>query len=296
VEDTTYYDGKIALTAIQKLNEMAGKNQPFFLGIGFLKPHLPFNAPQKYWDLYSEEEIQLAENPFLPKNAPDAAYHTFGELRAYADIPKEGPVPDSTAFKLVHGYYAATSYVDAQIGKVLDELKRLGLDKNTVVILLGDHGWQLGEHGLWCKHSPFDNALRTPVILRASQPVQAKKIDQLVEFIDIYPTLCELAGIDKPSHLDGDSWAPLLNGNTKSWKDAVYARYVEADAVVTSRYIYTEWHDKNGELYGKMMYDHKKDPEENENIVDDKKYARKYDELKQLLDNRMKDYLYNGKK
>ncbi|MHC4742749.1 MAG: sulfatase, partial [Planctomycetota bacterium] len=156
VPDNAYFDGKIADKGISDLRCLKDMDKPFFLALGFLKPHLPFNAPKKYWDMYKREEIDLADNPFRPKGAPDAALHNWGELRSYAGIPKKGPLSEDMARTLVHGYYACVSCTDAQIGRVLDELKRLGLDDNTIVVLWGDHGWNLGEHGLWCKHCNFE--------------------------------------------------------------------------------------------------------------------------------------------
>ena len=158
VPDNAYYDGQFADRAIAKLKMLKEEQKPFFLALGFLKPHLPFNSPSKYWDLYPTNKISLAANPFRSHGAPDAAFHQWSELRAYLGIPKTGPLDDETARNLVHGYYAAASYTDALVGKVLAELDQLGLRKNTIVVLVGDNGYLLGEHGMWTKHCNFEDA------------------------------------------------------------------------------------------------------------------------------------------
>ncbi|MEZ6046473.1 MAG: sulfatase [Planctomycetaceae bacterium] len=167
VPDDAYIDGKLANRAIKDLQRLSKQQEPFYLAVGFYKPHLPFNAPRKYWDLYDQNQIKLPKNYYVPEDAPAESIHNSGELRAYSNIPKTGPVSDETARNLIHGYYACVSYTDAQIGKVLDELDRLGLAENTIVVLWGDHGWNLGEHTLWCKHSCYETSLQIPLIVRA---------------------------------------------------------------------------------------------------------------------------------
>ncbi len=268
VPDNAYGDGKIAEKGIEDLRKLKQQDKPFFLALGFLKPHLPFNSPRRYWEMYQREEIDLADNPFKPKNAPRAALHNWGELRAYHGIPKKGPLTDEQARTLVHGYYACVSYTDAQIGKVLDELDRLKLRENTIVVLWGDHGWNLREHGLWCKHCNFETSLRAPLIISAPGFAGGKKTSALSEFTDIYPTLCELAGLPLPQHLDGKSVVPLLHDPDRKWKDAVYSRYFNGTSVRTDRYRYTRWR-RNRTQYARMLYDHKRDPGENVNIAED---------------------------
>jgi iduronate 2-sulfatase len=202
--DTTYKDGKIAEKTIRDLRKLKELDTPFFLAAGFLKPHLPFNAPEKYWKLY-EGKVSLPGNNYPPENAPAESLHTFGELRAYAGVPAEGPVTDDFARELIHGYYACVSYTDAQIGKILEELKQLELDRTTIVVLWGDHGWNLREHGLWCKHCNYETSLHTPLIVKVPGTRQVKSTSEIVEYVDIYPTLCELAGLEVPEHLQGTS-------------------------------------------------------------------------------------------
>jgi iduronate 2-sulfatase len=267
VEDNEYGDGAIADRAIEELRRMQGR--PFFLAAGFFKPHLPFCAPKKYWDLYPRGSIDLADNPFQPKDAPKSALHTWGELRAYAGIPAKGPVSDEQARELIHGYYACVSYADAQIGRLLDELDRLGRRDNTIIVLWGDHGWQLGEHGLWCKHCNFETSLHSPLIVSDPAMPAGAETDALVEFVDIYPSLCGLCRLPLPGHLEGASFAPLMAKPDRPWKNAVFSRFHQGDSVKTDRYRYTEWVKKGEqEPFEWMLYDHQTDPMENTNIAD----------------------------
>ncbi len=268
VPDEAYFDGKIMKKSVSDLRRLAKKDEPFFLAVGFLKPHLPFNAPSKYWDLYERDKIDMADNPFRPKNAPDAAMHNWGELRNYYDIPQKGSLSDEKARTLVHGYYACVSYTDAMIGKLMDELNALNLKDNTIIILWGDHGWNLREHGLWCKHCNFKTSLQAPLMVSAPGMKQGIQTDALTEFVDIYPSLCELCELPLPEHLDGKSFVPLLKNPDQEWKKAVFSRFYAGDSVKTDRYLYTEWRDKKGDVYARMLYDHKNDPKENVNIAE----------------------------
>lgn len=283
VPDENYFDGQIAAKTIKDLKRLKEEDKPFFLATGFLKPHLPFNAPQKYWDMYPEDTIVLPENYYPPKNAPNAAIHNFGELRHYYGIPAKGPVSDDMALKLIRGYFACVSYVDAQIGKVLDALEELGLKENTIVILWGDHGWQLGEHSIWCKHANFKTSLNAPLIISAPGMTSDTKTEALVEFVDIFPSLCELAGLEKPAQLQGKSFTPLLENPNLPWKEAVYCRYVRGESVKTKDYLYTEWFNDQNESFASMLYNHQQDPDENVNVSEDPAYSEKVTELQKLL-------------
>ena len=265
--DHVYPDGMIAEEAVRKLQNFKNSGHPFFLAVGFLKPHLPFNAPKKYWDLYDFDKIELPEYMKKPKDAPDESMHNFGELRNYTDVPDQGPLEEEFMRKLIQGYYACVSYTDAQIGKVLKELERLGMAENTIVILWGDHGWHLGEHGLWCKHCNFEKVLHTPVILRAPGQPKNIKTDALIEYVDIYPTLCELAGLKAPFHLQGKSFAPLAENPDLPWKKEVYCRWIKGETIVTQSHTYTEWFSNSaGEATARMLYNLQDDPEETVNI------------------------------
>ncbi len=283
VPDQTFHDGALAEMAITALRESAKKNQPFWLGVGFIRPHLPFVAPKKYWDLYDPAKIQLAPNKFKPKDAPDFAVLPGGELRAYQGIPA-GDIPDELARQLKHGYYAAISYMDAQLGQVLDELDRLKLRDNTIVVLWGDHGWKLGEHGGWCKHSNVENDTHAPLIVSAPGLKTAGKHSQaLVEFVDLYPTLAELCGLSLPPHLEGASLVPLLNGKAKSVKTAAFSQYPRPNqgqrlmgySMRTERYRFTRWvqRDDHTKLVASELYDQQTDPQENVNIANEPKQA-----------------------
>jgi len=284
VPDNAYFDGQIADRAIADLARLKEEGKPFFLAAGFYRPHLPFNAPKKYWDLYKHDEVDLADNPFPPEDAPDAALHNWGELRNYFDVPREGPVSEELNRTLVHGYYAATSYTDAQVGRLLAELDRLDLSKNTVVVLWGDHGWQLGEHGMWCKHCNFNTSLCAPLIVRAPDRGTGARSDALVEFADVYPTLCELAGLPLPDHLQGTSVTPLLDEPDRAWKQAVFSRYKRGDSVRTARHLYTQWTDDDGAVTARMLYDHEQDSDENKNIAEKPENRELVTELAGLLE------------
>jgi iduronate 2-sulfatase len=281
VPDETFADGQLARLAIAALGEIAKRKEPFFLAVGFLKPHLPFVAPKKYWDLYDPAKIQLAPNPFPAKDAPEYAMGPAGELRNYHGIP-ETRIPDDLARQLKHGYYASISYMDAQFGRVLDELERLGLAKNTIIVLWGDHGWKLGEHDAWCKHTNSENDTNSPLLLSVPGMKHAgARTDGLVEFVDVYPTLADLAGLPLPSHLEGYSFKPLLDAPTRPWKQAAFSQYprpgspatggkaIMGYSMRTEHHRFTRWlhRDDHTQLAALELYDHRTDPQENTNLA-----------------------------
>ena len=268
VADNALPDGKTADQAIKVLGQV--KDKPFFLGVGFLKPHLPFVAPKKYYDLYPKGTLTVADNPFAPKDCPPLALHNSGELRAYSDIPRKGKISDAKALELIRGYYACTSYVDAQIGRVVGELDRLGLRDKTVVVLWGDHGWQLGEHGLWCKHTNFETSAHSLMLCCSpGQKAPGVPTDALTEFVDIYPSLCELCALPVPEGLEGTSFAPLMDDPKRPWKKAAFSQYPRGRymgySMRTGRYRYTEWGLLGEQPVGVELYDHEADPAENVN-------------------------------
>jgi arylsulfatase A-like enzyme len=277
VPDNTFTDGKVAELAVATLQQLSKKSEPFFLAVGFIKPHLPFVSPKKYWDLYDPAKIHLAPNKFRPKDAPDYAVLPGGEMRAYHGIP-EGSIPDDLARQLKHGYYAAVSYMDAQVGKVLDELDRLELRKNTIILLWGDHGWKLGEHDAWCKHSNVENDVNAPLILSVPGMKHAgQRTDALVEFVDIYPTLAELAGLPRPAHLEGVSFKPVLDEPQRPWKTAAFSQYPRSSgrqrlmgySLRTDRHRFTQWvnREDHANVAAVELYDHQADPLENQNLA-----------------------------
>ncbi|MDA0284441.1 MAG: sulfatase, partial [Planctomycetota bacterium] len=267
VPDNAYADGVIADRAIADLRRLNEREEPFFLAVGFLKPHLPFIAPRKYWELYDHEKIQLLENYHVPIDAPKESIHSSGEMRAYAGIPAKGPVSEETARHLIHGYYACVSYADAQIGKLLDELDRLEISDNTIVVLWGDHGWNLGEHTLWCKHSCYETSMQIPLVVRAPGIKGGQRRSGLIESIDLYPSLCELAGLPLPDHLQGRSFATLMKVADSDWKSAAVGRFQNGDTIRTDAFRFTEYTDKNGKRTSQMLYDHNANPHETVNVV-----------------------------
>ncbi|WP_291369587.1 sulfatase [Cyclobacterium sp.] len=282
VPDSAYRDGKLALKAIRDLNKLRDGNKPFFLALGFYKPHLPFTAPKKYWDQYRREDIELPENYRQPETTPRKAYHNFGELRNYETIPEEGHLPEELAKELIHGYYACVSYTDAQIGMVLDELERLGLAENTIVVLWGDHGWNLGDHKLWCKHANFNSSLQVPMTIKVPGKTNGRHTDFITETIDLYPSLCELAGLEKPDHLEGDSFVSLMDTGERE-KDYAVSKFHDGVTLVKGSFQYTEWTDDQGEAYERMLFDHKTDPLELDNLAEKEEYQSKVDELSMEL-------------
>ncbi len=274
VDDSDLTDGAVTDTAIEALSEI--KEKPFFLAVGFVNPHLPFAAPRRYWDSYDPESIQLAPNRQPPKHAPSYATTDWGELRKYHGIPAKGPLGDPQSRKLRHGYYAAVSYVDAMVGRLLDELDRLDLRDNTIVVLWGDHGWKLGEHGGWCKHTNFELDARVPLLVSApNQKQRGTKTQSLVEFVDLFPTLCELAQLPLPKRLDGKSFARLLDDPSLPHKAMALSQYprgrVMGYSMRTDRYRLTLWRNRLApfETQAVELYDHDVDAQENVNIAGD---------------------------
>jgi iduronate 2-sulfatase len=285
VPDNAYFDGRIAELAVEALGEL--KDRPFFLAVGFWKPHAQFNAPKRYWDLYNRSDISPPANPRPPAGVPDIAMHDSREiLRAFKDRPNGRPTP-AEVLALRHGYYAATSYVDAQIGKVLDELDRLDLRKNTIVVFWSDHGYHLGEHGLWAKTSNFELDARVPMIIAAPNHPGGQRTDALVELLDIYPTLADLCGLEAPKELEGKSLWPLLDDPTATVKPAAITQhprpaYYSDDEPLTAmgysmrtdRYRYTEWRDAaDGHVVARELYDHADDPAETLNLAGQSEHA-----------------------
>ncbi len=275
VEDGALPDGWVADRAIAAMREV--KDKPFFLAVGLIKPHLPFVAPRKYFDLHPLEKIELSRNPYRPKDAPAIAMTNFGEMRAYTDIPKGNePISEAQARALIRGYYASTSYMDAQVGRVMAELDALGLREKTIVILWGDHGWHFGDQGLWCKHTNFEVATHAPLILSVPGMKHAgEKTSALVEFVDVYPTLCELTGVKAPEGLEGDSFLPVVEDPNRAWKSAAFSQYprqgkkVMGYSMRTDRWRYTEWREGEN-VIARELYDEKEDAGETVNVAESK--------------------------
>ncbi len=283
VPDDTYTDGKTSRLAAKTLGELKQQGKPFFLAVGMAKPHLPFVAPKKYWDLYDPKEIYVPAYQKLPAGAPGFVGHTNGELKSYAGIPDADPVPADLARTLRHGYYAAISYMDAQVGIVLDALEKEGLADSTVIVLWGDHGWQLGEHGLWHKHTNFEVSARAPLLISMpGQKAAGRKSASLAEFIDIYPTLADACGLPKPKDVEGVSLKPVLDDASAQVRPVAISQYPRSDAgkslmgysIRDERWRLTLWRDrKDNSIHATELYDEANDPHETVNVATQAEHA-----------------------
>ena len=266
VEDDELRDGKVAKRAVQVLEQI--KEQQFFLAVGFYKPHLPLEAPQKYFELYDTQDFDLPASSIPPKDAPARALTNWSAIRNYQDLPAgTEPLSDAKTLELIRAYAAATSYIDAQIGRVLDQLDTLSLTENTVIVFCGDHGHHLGEHGIWGKQTLFEVSLRSPLIVSIpnQQPSETKAFAELV---DIYPTLCDGCQVPIPPQLEGISLVPVIEQPTRPWKTAAFSKFGGAAggiSIRTEQYRYTEW-GQNGSR-GVELYDYDADPDETVNIA-----------------------------
>lgn len=287
VDDEAYFDGRIANLAIDALEERQISEKPFFLAVGFWKPHAPFNAPKSYWDLYDLNTVSLPSNPKPPSDVPALALHDGREIRrGFSHRPGGVPTKDET-LALRRGYLAAISYVDAQIGKVISALDRLNLRDSTIVVLWSDHGFHLGEHGLWAKTSNFEWDARVPLIFSVPGLKGGRRVAGVVELLDLYPTLVDLCGGEVPERLEGVSLRPMLEGTRDEVKDAAFTWHPRPAypaegkdpefmgySMRTERFRYTEWRRWNDEeLIARELYDHKVDSEENHNVVGQEVYA-----------------------
>ena len=226
VADEVYVDGYNTRTAIATLQKMAKDDRPIFLGMGYKLPHLNWVAPKKYWDRYDRAKIPLAQHVNAPENGAAMGLHASFELRTRAGVPKHGPIGDDLAKTLKHAYLASVSYVDAQVGLLIEALEEAGLRDNTIIIVWSDHGWHLGDMGVWGKATNYEIGTRVPMMIWAPEmKTRGQKTEALVELIDIFPTLCDLAGVSKPAHLEGKSFQPLLDDASQDWKTEVFSQY-----------------------------------------------------------------------
>jgi len=319
VPDNAYRDGAVALKAQEQIIALQKGKKPFFMAVGFQRPHLPFVSPKKYWDLYKRNEMSLAEFQQHAKNSPYVAYHRSDEFKRFTDIPEFCEFTDLTygtglkdinkQKELIHGYYAAVSYADAQVGILLNTLDSLRLTNNTIIVLWGDHGWHLGDHDQWGKDTNFEESTRAPLIISAPG-LKSRKIMSITEFVDIFPTLCELTGLKTPKKMDGTSLVPLMKNEKAKVKEYGVSQYYriieEAEAknlgyettdimgytLRTERYRYTIWM-ANGfrtnnpfaeaEIYATELYDYQKDPLETVSMVNEKEYNTVAKEMKQKM-------------
>ncbi|WP_010136153.1 sulfatase [Ochrovirga pacifica] len=281
-DDTTYPDGHIANAAIQTLEKLRENKQPFFFAVGFIRPHLPFGAPKKYYDIYNG--VQIPDAPFPEKPVWNSTWHASGEFMKYNRLDKDPRDDKNFANEVKKHYAACVTYTDAQVGKVLDKLKETGLDKNTVIVLWGDHGWSLGDHAIWGKHSLFDEALHSPlIIVDKSVRKKGKGTKAIVETVDIFPTLCDLTDLPIPAFADGVSLKPLLR-NPKEKGHVAFAYRNDACSIRNHTYRLTLKANKPIELFN-----HKKDPFETNNVI--AQHPKVVKELLQLV--KLKDLKRN---
>ncbi|HEX7366563.1 MAG TPA: sulfatase, partial [Pelobium sp.] len=301
VPDDAYLDGAMMKEAVLDLKKYGASGKPFFLAVGIRKPHLPFVAPKKYWDMYKREDIELAPWQKPSIDGPKIAYHNSGETRSYTDIKSMDnseqllKLDDAKQRELIHGYYASISYIDALIGNLLAQLKSSGLDKNTIIVFWGDHGWHLGDHSLWNKHSNFEEATKAPLMIHLPNQ-QAKMVyNSVTEFVDIYPTLVELAGLPVSKNLDGKSLLSALKGDEKPIKEFAISQYPRKNgsenymgyALRTKQYRLVEWVKdfktsqkfKTSSVSDMELYDYQKDPLETRNLINDPGYQKVREEL-----------------
>jgi iduronate 2-sulfatase len=279
VPDEAYYDGRVAAEAVRILPELK-KGGPFLLAVGFWKPHAPFNAPKRYWDLYDRDRLPPLD-PTRPIDAPEIAFHQSTEILGPPDQQTK-PTPGQVA-EMRHGYFAAVSYLDAQVGKVLAALRENGLEENTLVVFWGDHGYHLGEQRLWTKMTNFEHGTRVPLLVSfPGMKTAGKGTRALVELVDLYPTLAQLCDLPLPKHLEGTSFAPLLENPDQPWKKAAFSQYlrpgkppIKGHSIRTDQWRYTEWRDPKQNLVGTELYD----ASESQNLAADPAHAERVNQL-----------------
>ncbi len=317
VPDEHFFAGRMTTEALKILQDHDGE-APLFLAVGYRRPHLPFIAPKKYFDLHQPDEAWLAKNPEPPIGSPVMAWfngsgyaggarnhlglkmpnpptraeapHWNGyEMRSYRGAPSQGPIDSATQLRLIQAYAACVSYVDAQIGKLLNELEKSGRSKDTVIVLWADHGWHLGEHSAWSKMTNFEIATRVPFII-AAPGIAPARTRNLAELVDLYPTLCDLAGIQPPRHLEGESLVPVLNEPSKKITTQALSqqeRYRErfmGRALRTENHRYVAWFEKKtGRVVERELYDHRIDPLETRNIAGAREQATLVEQLHHQL-------------
>ncbi len=303
VPDETFYDGAQTLVAIDKLEALTKAGNPFFFGIGFYRPHSPYIVPKKYWDLYDRDSIPMAVNPYVPENAPDFSVNTNTELKAYADFtnapsPLEGSISEADARRVKHGYYAAVSYTDAQVGKVIHKLKELGIYEETIIVLWSDHGYKLGEHNGWSKFTNYNIDTHAPLIIKSNQAKDNKhRVSQMVEMVDLYPTLCDMMGLETPDNLEGISLVPHISKTTSTGKEAIFSSYRKehhwavprgneqlGNSILTKDYHYVRWQSwTDGSFTAAELYDLKNDPLENKNVAGLPEYQAIVEQMQEQL-------------
>jgi iduronate 2-sulfatase len=294
VEDEGYQDGRTAMAARQAIRTAAEKKEPFFMMVGFYRPHTPFNCPKTYWDLYDRESIPLAAQPNAPAGSPTQySLWNWNYVRSFHGIPKEGAMPDDLAREVRHAYYACVSYVDSLVGGLLEELERTGQRENTIILLTSDHGYHLGDLSIWSKHTNFDLSAQVPLIVSVpGTPSVGKKTDAIVELVDIYPTLADLCGLPKPTHLQGRSFMQVLQDPQAEGRAGAFSEFTrgaKGNSIRTQRYRYTQWVNmKSGAIVAEELYDYQKQgPFEKQNLAANPEYKNVLTMMKAKLDARL---------
>ncbi|TWT67388.1 sulfatase [Allorhodopirellula solitaria] len=285
VPDTAYRDGQIANLAAMMLHDHPADGQPFFLAVGFWRPHLPFVAPKKYWDMYAPDQIPLPDPAEPPIDAPSIAMHDSREIRSYGGTPKDRAFSEQEVRHFRHGYYASISFMDSQIGEILNALEKAGHADDTIVVFLSDHGFHIGEQSLWGKTTNFELDARVPLIVAdpAREAGHGEHTAALAELVDLYPTLASLAGIDRDlsERLEGVDLSSVIDDPARSVKDAAFTQHQQpfygapknweawGYSVRTAQWRYTQWHAiDGGEIIARELYDHANDPRESRNVVE----------------------------
>ena len=268
VDDEGYVDGLTTDLAIRKLQELQNREEPFFLGVGYFKPHLPFNAPKRYWDLYDRAEIPMAPDPNIPEEVSHASLHDSGELNGYRLTDEKASLSEALSpeysKKLVHAYYASISYIDAQVGRLIAELQDLDLAYNTIIVIWGDHGWHLGNSKVWGKHTLFERSLRSALIIKVPY-ADGGRTESIVETVDIYPTLLDLCGVEYNEAIDGHSFKSILLDHTDTQNQVAYSYFKNGISVRNERYRLTKYNRVQEPTI--ELYDHNVDPYETRNIA-----------------------------
>jgi len=285
--DEAYAEGNVMTApALEVIREHGESGKPFFLAVGYYKPHLPFVAPKKYWDMYSPDDFEIEPVQHYPKDGVGCAETDYIEARGFHPVPEQGPIPEELQRHMMHGYAACVSYVDAQVGKLLQALEEAGLAENTIICLWGDHGFHLGDKQVWGKHTNYEQATRAPLIISApSIPGGMVEDEAMTELVDLFPTLCELAGLAAPERLDGASLVGLMRGERSADHPAAVSQYMRLKAedgpvmgwaIRTRRYRYVEWRrisnddgriSLSGDVVGRELYDYQSDPNETRNLA-----------------------------
>lgn len=296
IEDHAYADDKITEDAVETIERLAAQDAPFFLAVGFMKPHSPYNAPKEYWDLYQREDMKALSSETRPESVPELNWWDSIEIRGFTDVPDEGPIPTDTAARMRHGYYAATSYTDANIGKVISALEASGAAGNTIIVFWSDHGYHLGENGHWAKVTLRELDAQVPLLISLPGKRSANT-DAIVEYIDLYPTLSELCSLPQPIDIDGKSFARVLENPKSKFRQSALTQVCRpwpskapietmGYSIRTVDYRYTQWIDHNSKaVISEELYELEKDPYQRVNVAEMSEFGDIVSDHRVLLKN-----------